>query len=616
MKLNRLIIDFIFLISFVFPSCVYGFSEADKLLIDDKNQSVGAIRRLGAQNNIVAFDYLVLRGKHLEIKYYAQGWLTRARVANEHSASFENLVIKHFDNRFVAAALMSELWQYKSPQLAALMLADVSELAKLRAERRKNCTAKIVRAVSFQDGGGRIDFPPISYHINSRPRTVEGWARYTSVGKTTFIWRYVCANSDVDDAGKDTDGLLLDMDGFSRNAISLRVIANTQNTDIALALSPLFRNLSLLPKPNWSSVGTSIPGVTFPTVEIPSAVIKLLLDRGNSLAFTEFSEVFTELADSLPAKPAIKDALAQLPSLFKLGCASNDSRATLLVLTVLSRVLYLKNDYEKREVLKDLIPHLGRIFPIAQIDLSAIRTEILKSLSYANTPEIEALFKQVADDNFSLRNPNADALTRWAIRQNAYPIISYLLTNGADPNAMPSTPNEPAFVILARQDSEIINVLLPKMTNLKLKGHYGTTALHAAVSTGNGQREREHLVAKLIAQGADVNSISDLGSSPLHHAANSPKTIKLLLAQKAKIEVVDTMGRTPLFSAVVSQNAETVQLLLAAGANPNREDMSANSPYTDSLTRNRPDIVALLIKFGGKKSYAQSLRISKHRMFN
>ncbi|CAG0904238.1 unnamed protein product [Cyprideis torosa] len=79
-----------------------------------------------------------------------------------------------------------------------------------------------------------------------------------------------------------------------------------------------------------------------------------------------------------------------------------------------------------------------------------------------------------------------------------------------------------------------------------------------------------HPVVKvLLAHGADPNSVATpYERTPLHLAATQ-ETARLLLEYKAKVDVKDSDGCTPLLHATVNGRHSVVELLLAHGADPN-----------------------------------------------
>ena len=81
------------------------------------------------------------------------------------------------------------------------------------------------------------------------------------------------------------------------------------------------------------------------------------------------------------------------------------------------------------------------------------------------------------------------------------------------------------------------------------------------------------LVEILLQQpGWSINAPNSFGRTPLHKliASNAPtKAIRKLIDAKAIIDSLDKDGNTPLHTAVINANKETVQLLLEHGAKVN-----------------------------------------------
>jgi len=114
-------------------------------------------------------------------------------------------------------------------------------------------------------------------------------------------------------------------------------------------------------------------------------------------------------------------------------------------------------------------------------------------------------------------------------------------------------------------------------------------------------------VRRLLAKGADVNTVTEFRSTPMHQAVwrGRVDVVYLLVEHGAKVDSPNLLDETPLMEAVSNRRVETVKALLEAGANPN-----AFSKYTQrsvflfcgSLTD--PDvarIVGLLRKAGLKE---------------
>jgi len=108
-------------------------------------------------------------------------------------------------------------------------------------------------------------------------------------------------------------------------------------------------------------------------------------------------------------------------------------------------------------------------------------------------------------------------------------------------------------------------------------------------------------VQELINQGSEINTVGNLGDSPLHMAVitNNEKIVKLLLDKGAKVNVKNLLGFTPISLAVSISNINIAKLLLEKGANVNeRNSPFGNSLLHDSVSLNKIEMVKLLISKG------------------
>ncbi len=109
------------------------------------------------------------------------------------------------------------------------------------------------------------------------------------------------------------------------------------------------------------------------------------------------------------------------------------------------------------------------------------------------------------------------------------------------------------------------------------------TPLHEAAIDANTEQ-----VARLLAEGSDVNCQDEQGWTPLHFAAQSQakEIVQQLLAAGADHDRTDGHGNTALFRAVFSYvgDGTTIKMLLAAGADPLVKNNHGVSP--GELARN------------------------------
>ncbi len=113
-------------------------------------------------------------------------------------------------------------------------------------------------------------------------------------------------------------------------------------------------------------------------------------------------------------------------------------------------------------------------------------------------------------------------------------------------------------------------------------------------------------VRDAIAAGADVNSKDPEKSlTALHMAAYNghSETVKWLIEQGATVDCRDTEGKTPLIHACTGAFPETVEILLAAGADVNaRESTEGFTPLMMGAGLGQADVVRVLLKHQADKA--------------
>lgn len=151
--------------------------------------------------------------------------------------------------------------------------------------------------------------------------------------------------------------------------------------------------------------------------------------------------------------------------------------------------------------------------------------------------------------------------------------VSVFLERGVD---FGLTPLHRAIVL---GDSETAISLLAGGADTGATDDFGWTSLHFAVSMG----ELRIVTAILGAEG-DPSPQTENGLTPLHLAAE-PGMVEALVAAGAEIDARNDLGRTPLHQAAGYRDANVVEALLDAGADPTLEDREGNRP-ADLAERN------------------------------
>lgn len=106
-------------------------------------------------------------------------------------------------------------------------------------------------------------------------------------------------------------------------------------------------------------------------------------------------------------------------------------------------------------------------------------------------------------------------------------------------------------------------------------------------------------IERLIKMGADVNTETNEGASPLVFAVsnNRAEAVKTLLKQKVVVDKITQSYETPLLIAVKNANFEIAEALIRSGANVDYQDRYGASPLHYASIYGYIDIVDLLLYY-------------------
>jgi ankyrin repeat protein len=133
----------------------------------------------------------------------------------------------------------------------------------------------------------------------------------------------------------------------------------------------------------------------------------------------------------------------------------------------------------------------------------------------------------------------------------------------------------------------------PSQRVVNYKGYNGDTALHIVT------RKRElDWVGFLLKEGADSSIADAQGDTAMHIAARIgfDQAVDYMIRMKGKVDAANRRGETPLIIAVQQRQPRIVELLLKAGANPDKSDHSAGYSARDYARRDtrNPQMLKLI----------------------
>jgi ankyrin repeat protein len=190
--------------------------------------------------------------------------------------------------------------------------------------------------------------------------------------------------------------------------------------------------------------------------------------------------------------------------------------------------------------------------------------------------------------------------------------------------------------IITLDVDKVKSLIVSEPSLVNAKDSNGLTPLHWAVSGKHGResgdgalqsKRQRKIVELLLAKGADVNAITPDGSTPLYIAAleEDDDMVKLLIDHGAKMDIVVVamldMGdrvkellhanpdvvnvtehgdMTALHWAAARGHLKTVQILLAAGADPDSSSASGETPLASAACIGSHEVVQLLLDHGAR----------------
>ena len=209
-----------------------------------------------------------------------------------------------------------------------------------------------------------------------------------------------------------------------------------------------------------------------------------------------------------------------------------------------------------------------------------------------------------------------------AVRNDDAALIELLLRHGADVDGGDLRGHPALLIACARGDRRMVTLLLdrgadvngarPDYSPLRIAAGNNRVdvvrdllARGARPSRGDGRIVSDLQVAAasgaaevlplLISAGIPVDTKNQFGETPLFFAARrDPRAVRALLEAGAGVNVTSNQGATPLMEAVEDCGAESVRLLVAAGADPRVRNARGESlPERAKKCGNRAEILPM-----------------------
>ncbi len=194
---------------------------------------------------------------------------------------------------------------------------------------------------------------------------------------------------------------------------------------------------------------------------------------------------------------------------------------------------------------------------------------------------IESLLRLHDTDRMGEWTPDeAAARLNAAIYKDESDMVQTILSAGIDPNHRPpgSFAKTPLVQAVGWSNFRAAQLLIAAGADVNLPSGSDGPPAHAAIL----ERETE-ILTLLLDRGADPNAPSPRNKTLLHAAIfySNIEATRILLERddvRARVNIADDSGWTPLHRAYQRGNAEIIRLLLDAGADPNARDTNGRLP--------------------------------------
>ncbi|KAK3578853.1 hypothetical protein CHS0354_010212 [Potamilus streckersoni] len=169
--------------------------------------------------------------------------------------------------------------------------------------------------------------------------------------------------------------------------------------------------------------------------------------------------------------------------------------------------------------------------------------------------------------------------------------IDILLATGIHPDTT-DTNNNTALMYAAQMNHDVtLQTLVSAKASVNWVGSGKSTPLHMVAKHGY-----EKTITLLLEHGAKLNTRDSAGNTPLIIAVmyGQYTTIKALIAKGCDVNIINSKGWSALHYA--SHKARGVNILLAAGANPNCMDKDGITPLLMAASEGYDNVVKALVQ--------------------
>jgi len=234
--------------------------------------------------------------------------------------------------------------------------------------------------------------------------------------------------------------------------------------------------------------------------------------------------------------------------------------------------------------------------------LDAIRGTLMSHAALGNLKEIELIMDHSTDD-IDVPDENGMCPIHWAALRGHLNVVNYLISKGADVDALNSGLNSPLLCAAAGGFQHVVQRLLSADADITVRNLKDMDVLFMAAIYGY-RYEGMPEILKICSQNAvDFNRLDSSGQSVLHACAARNLPIQALVAAGADVNrrsefVGENSDLTPLqfvCAGPIIPPAETLRNLMDSGANANVLNSAGQTPLMCIINSVKEDPSGLLM---------------------
>lgn len=364
-----------------------------------------AAYKQGQAEDFAALDAIVAAQTPRSLRDFMSGFRDSAKPTPEANARMQQRIVALWNRDPFVSELLAAPRAIDDPRLVELMVADVSALAKWRAERRRTCAISVV---ALHATPGKNDAPAYSTHGPGNAPAAGEILHETRLTKQAYQkvgWRFVCSKPNPAEPFTDLDGraniIVTYQDGPHRlthglprrDLESLKAIERVRTPGIGKSLAALLVDLSLPPTVSWGKSGKPPQSIGFPPMQVPLPILYALKKEKVTPGAAAIGKILDEYEKQLAVPWVLQEDQSAIYWLLVVAIQDGSAEGMQLLARWLPLIAASPDQTSREYMLATFVWKIGTA-PTGQIDLAKVKREVVGAVPYAEVGKYSFMFDQ------------------------------------------------------------------------------------------------------------------------------------------------------------------------------------------------------------------------------